>query len=191
VDNRYYSSDVAAGHILSQSPAPGTVVRREWRVRVAESLGPQKVDVPDTVGTDDRVAALRLRRAGLEVGVTAKLPYTGVADGTVLAQDPPAHAQGIAQPSVNLLVAAPDDMAPDGFVMPDLTGIPIITAQNMLAKVGIKTATPNFVDVPVPPVGTGAAPPRPQALPGSIVAQQPLAGARVNQTTEVKLSVAK
>ena len=50
VDNRYYSGDVAAGHILSQSPAPGTVVRREWRVRVAESLGPQKVDVPDTVG---------------------------------------------------------------------------------------------------------------------------------------------
>ena len=33
VDNRYYSGDVAAGHILSQSPAAGTVVRREWRVR--------------------------------------------------------------------------------------------------------------------------------------------------------------
>src|ERR1700689_3522028 len=109
VDNRYYSSDVAAGHILSQSPAQGTVVRREWRVRVAESLGPQKVDVPDTVGTEGRVAALRLRRAGLEVGVSAKLPYAGAEDGTVLAQDPPAHSQGIAQPSVDILVAAPDN----------------------------------------------------------------------------------
>src|ERR1039457_23277 len=68
VDNRYYSGDVAAGHILTQSPAPGTVVRREWHVRVAESLGPQKVDVPDTVGYDQRVAAFQLRRAGLEVG---------------------------------------------------------------------------------------------------------------------------
>ena len=191
VDNRYYSSDVAAGHILSQSPASGTVVRREWRVRVAESLGPQKVDVPDTVGTDGRVAALRLRRAGLEVGVTARLPYGGAADGIVLAQDPPAHAQGIAQPSVNLLVAATDDTAPDGFVMPDLNGVPIITAQNMLAKVGITTATPDFVDVPVAPVGTGAAPPKPAALPGSVVAQQPSAGARVDQSTEVKLQVAK
>ncbi len=124
VDNRYYSADVAAGHILSQSPPPGTVVRREWRVRVAESLGPQKVDVPDTVGTDDRVAALRLRRVGLEVGVTAQLPYGGAEEGTVIAQDPPAHAQGIAQPSVNILVAAPDNAAPDGYVMPDLTGIP-------------------------------------------------------------------
>ena len=77
VDNRYYSSDVAPGHILTQSPAPGTVVRREWRVRVAESLGPQKVDVPDTVGVDQRVAALKLRRVGLAVGATAQLPYRG------------------------------------------------------------------------------------------------------------------
>ena len=37
VDNRYYSGEVAAGHILTQSPPAGTVVRREWRVRVAES----------------------------------------------------------------------------------------------------------------------------------------------------------
>src|ERR1039457_6674577 len=43
VDNRYYSGDVAAGHILNQSPEPGTVVRRAWGVRVSESLGPQQV----------------------------------------------------------------------------------------------------------------------------------------------------
>src|ERR1017187_1324152 len=95
VDNRYYSSDVAAGHILSQSPPAGTVVRREWRVRVAESLGPQKVEVPDAVGTDQRVAVLKLRRVGLDLGVTAHLPYSKAVEGTVLAQDPPAHAQGI------------------------------------------------------------------------------------------------
>jgi beta-lactam-binding protein with PASTA domain len=106
VDNRYYSGDVAAGHILTQSPAAGTVVRREWKVLVAESLGPQKVDVPDTVGSEERVADLTLRRAGLEVGATVRLPAEKVAPGTVLAQDPPGHAQDIAQPSVNLLVAS-------------------------------------------------------------------------------------
>ena len=191
VDNRYYSADVAAGHILSQSPAPGTVVRREWRVRVAESLGPQKVDVPDTVGGDERLAALRLRRVGLEVGVTARLPYAAAAEGTVIAQDPPAHAQGIEQPSVNLLVAAPEDDSPDGFVMPDLTGLPVVTAQAQLAKVGIKSAVPVFVDVPVQPVGTGSAPPKPPVPPGAVIAQEPPAGARVEQAEEVKLTVAK
>ncbi|MFZ0743683.1 MAG: PASTA domain-containing protein [Terracidiphilus sp.] len=191
VDNRYYSADVAAGHILSQSPAAGTVVRREWRVRVAESLGPQKVDVPDTVGSDDRLAALRLRRVGLEVGVTAHLPDGAVPEGTVIAQDPPAHAQGIESPAVNLLVAAPDNETPDGYVMPDLMGLPVVTAQTALAKVGIKSAQPAFVDIPVAPVGVGNAPLKPPIPPGAIIAQQPPAGARVDQTMEVKLTVAK
>jgi beta-lactam-binding protein with PASTA domain len=191
VDNRYYSGEVAAGHILTQSPPAGTVVRREWRVRVAESLGPQSVDVPNVVGTTERAASLGLRRAGLEVGEIARLPDGAVADGTVLAQDPPAHARGIEQPSVNLLVAAPDDEAPDGFVMPDLAGLPIVSAQAELAKVGIKTATPSYVDVPVAPVGRGNAPPALPVRPGAVVAQSPAPGARVDQDTTVKLTVAK
>jgi len=191
VDNRYYSSEVAAGHILTQSPPAGTIVRREWRVRVSESLGPQKVEVPDTVGGQARVAALKLRRVGLEVGSIVQLPWSGAEEGTVLAQDPPAHAQGIERPSVNLLVAAPGADAPNGYVMPDLTGVPIVTAQAMLEKVGIKTAPPVFVDVPIGNVGSGAMPPRPPAVPGSVVEQNPAAGARVDQDTLVKLSVAK
>lgn len=191
VDNRYYSDEIAAGHILSQSPTAGTVVRREWHVRVAESLGQQKVDVPDTVGSDSRVAAVRLRRAGLEVGVTAKLPFAGAEDGTVLAQDPPAHSQGIAQPSVNILVAAPGDLTPDGYVMPDLSGIPVIGAQQMLTKIGLKVDIPTYVDVKVPPIGAGNEPPKPPVAPGSVIAQQPIPGARVDATTTIKLTAAK
>jgi beta-lactam-binding protein with PASTA domain len=190
VDNRYYSGDVAAGHILTQSPEPGAVVRREWRMRVSESLGPQKVDVPQTVGQDERVGALRLRHVGLEVGVTARLPWPAAADGTVLSQDPPAHAQGIARPSINLLVATASDDAPDGFVMPDLTGLPVVSAQAELSGVGIQSTT-SFVDVPVAPMSSGLAPPTLPVRPGAVMAQQPPAGARVDQSTAVKLTVAK
>ena len=191
VDNRYYSGEVAAGHILTQSPEAGAVVRREWRVRVSESLGPQKVDVPNTVGSQEQTAALELRRAGLEVGATARLPYGKAAEGTVLAQDPPAHAQDIAQPSVSLLVAAPDDQSADGWVMPDIIGLPIVTAQMDLAKVGIKTSIPIYGDVPIAPIGNGTAPSRPSPQPGSVLTQAPAAGARVDQSTLVKLTVAK
>jgi beta-lactam-binding protein with PASTA domain len=190
VDNRYYSGDVAAGHILTQSPEPGTVVRREWKVRVAESLGPQKVDVPDMVGKDERVAALSLRRAGLELGATARLPYAGAAEGTVLAQDPPAHAQGIARPSINLLVAAPDENAPDGFVMPDLVGSLVENAEAQLTRVGIKSAI-SLVDVPVAPVASGDAPPQLLVKPSAVLAQTPTAGSRVDQNSLVALTVAK
>lgn len=191
VDNRYYSSDVAAGHILTQSPAPGTVVRREWRVRVSESLGAQKVEVPDTVGVDERVAAMNLRRVGLAVGATARLPYAGAPEGVVLAQDPPPHAQGIEGPSVNLLVAAPADDTPDGFVMPNLDGMPVVSAEAALARVGIKVAAPSYVDVHVPAVGEGNAPPVPPVAPGVVIAQQPGAGMRVDQDMQVRLTVAR
>lgn len=191
VDNRYYSSDVAPGHILTQSPPAGTVVRREWRVRVAESLGAQKVEVPDTVGVDERVAALKLRRVGLAVGATAQLPYAGAPEGEVLAQDPPAHAQGIAGPSINLLVAVPDQNSADGFVMPDFSGVPIVTAQATLARIGLKGPPPTFVDVHIPDIGGANTAPRLPVMPGSIVSQQPPAGVRVDQDTPVKFTVAK
>jgi eukaryotic-like serine/threonine-protein kinase len=191
VDNRYYSAEVAAGHILTQSPPAGTIVRREWRVRVSESLGPQKVEVPDTVGSQQRVAALRLRSSGLEVGTLAQLPWSNAAEGTVLAQDPPAHAQGIERPSINLLVAASGADTADGFVMPDLVGTPVVSAQAELAKVGIKTEPPNFVDVPVGTVGSASEAPRLPTAPGSVIAQEPVAGGRVDQSMLVKLTVAK
>jgi beta-lactam-binding protein with PASTA domain len=149
------------------------------------------VEVPDTVGSDERMAGLQLRRVGLDVGVTARLPFSHQAEGIVLAQDPPPHAQGIARPSINLLVAAADSDAPDGFVMPDLTGLSIVSVQDALAKVGIKAATPKFVDVPVAPVGSGDAQPSPPVKPGSVMMQQPSAGTRVDQSTLVKLTVAK
>lgn len=191
VDNRYYSGDVAAGHILTQSPEPGTVVRRAWRVRVSESLGPQLVDVPDTVGKEERVAELELRRTGLDVGPPAHLPYANAPEGTVIAQDPGAHAHDIAQPSVSLLIAAPSDETADGYVMPDVTGWPASSAIAALAKVGIHTATPKVISVPLAHVGAGNMPPKPPVKPGSVLSQTPIAGSRVDQATIVKLTVAK
>ena len=75
--------------------------------------------------------------------------------------------------------------------MPDLTGLPLASAQAALAKVGIKSVPPNFVDVPIAPVGSGNAPLKPPVKPGAVVAQSPAAGSRVDQSTQVKLTVAR
>jgi beta-lactam-binding protein with PASTA domain len=191
VDNRYYSGEVAPGHILTQSPAPGTIVRRGWTVRVSESLGPQKVDVPDTVGDSEQFAELALRRSGLEVGTVAQLPVADATEGTVLAQDPPPHAQDIENPAVSLLVAAADSETPDGWVMPNFTGWTLQSAQAALAQVGIKAAPPDFINVAIPPIAAGNALPTLPVKPDSIVSQDPVAGTRVDQTTTVRLAVAK
>ena len=203
VDNRYYSADVAAGHILSQSPEPNAVVRREWHVRVAESLGPQKVEVPSVLGNQERIAALNLRRVGLETGASAHLPYPKAPPGTVIAQDPPPKAQGIEKPSINLLIATADDTTVDGFVMPDLTGLPVIAAQSALSRVGLKFDAPHFQESPMgnipsvpainsaPPPGAAPVPPPPTPLPGVVLSQQPTAGSRIEVGALVTLTVAK
>jgi beta-lactam-binding protein with PASTA domain len=137
-----------------------------------------------------RIAELELRRAGLELGATVRLPYGKAPEGTVLAQDPPAHAQDIERPTVNLLVAAPDDEGADGYVMPDLVGTSASGALATLARVGIK-ATTKAAEMSVGSVGTGNEPPRPPVPPGAIVAQMPPAGVRVDQSTAVQLMVAR
>src|SRR5512135_414718 len=47
VESRFYSADVPEGRVMSQVPPAGEQVRRGWRVRVAQSLGPQRVAIPD------------------------------------------------------------------------------------------------------------------------------------------------
>jgi eukaryotic-like serine/threonine-protein kinase len=174
VDNRYYSGDVAPGHILTQSPSAGTIVRRGWTVRVSESLGPQKVDVPNVVGDSQHLAELQVQRAGLEVGAVAQLPDAGSEDGTVIAQDPPPHAQDIEKPAVDLLVSTPTNQTADA-----------------LAQVGMKAAPPDFINVAIPPIGGANSQPTQPVKPNSVVAQQPEAGIRVDQNTTVRLAVAK
>src|SRR5277367_1465586 len=109
IDNRFYSAEVPAGRVLSQSPAPGTVVRREWHVRCIESLGPQTVAIPNLVGQPQRASIIELRRLGLEVGAVVRMNSpsaqpnaNNVPPETVIAQDPPPGAAGVERPSVAL-----------------------------------------------------------------------------------------
>ena len=110
------------GRVITQFPSPGTVVRREWRIRVTESLGPQNIPIPNVIGQQERTASIAIRRAGLDLGNVAHMPYSGVSVDTVIAQNPPPDATGVERPSLSLLVAdaAPADTS--GIVMPDLTG---------------------------------------------------------------------
>jgi hypothetical protein len=57
--------------------------------------------------------------------------------------------------------------------------------------VGIKSEAPLYEAVPIGPVGSGDTPPELPVKPGSVIAQFPPAGARVDQSTIVKLTAAK
>lgn len=177
LENRFFSNDYAEGHILSQVPQPGVKVRRGWRVRVAESMGPQRILVPSVIGDSPRAAELNLRRRGLELGTVAELPSADKELGVVMAQSPPPDARGIASPKVSLLVAgAPEETA---FVMPDLTGLRLEQAQAAITSAGMKVGT----------VSKAAANGNAAGTPNVVVHQTPAAGQRVPAGASINLEV--
>ena len=134
-ENRFYSTDVPAGRIVSQLPQPGERVRRGWQVRVAESLGPQHRVIPNLLGESERAAEINLRRHGLEIGTVAGIPRAGAAIEDVVAQSPAPEAAA-SSPVVSLLVVAPPP--PPEFVMPNLVGRRLADVSSQLEQAGIK-----------------------------------------------------
>ena len=187
IDNKYYSSSVPAGHILSQSPAPGTVVRREFRVRVTESLGPQRVTIPDVVGKSERVAAVQVQRMGLDLDQTSQMPFPDATPGTVIAQTPQKGSAGAARPSVSLLIStAPTPVVGKVYVMPKLVGMPYSAATGLISHAGFKIGP--MEDDPNAPTETDTdATPRP----GMIMTQTPPPGWRVDGNTFIALTISQ
>lgn len=134
IERQYYSPTVPSGRVLSQMPAPGSTVRRGWEVRLALSLGPRRITIPDTVGRSERAAAITLEQRGIELSAASTISIPDILEGQVVAQDPAANATDVASPKVSLLVAA--QAQPEFFVVPSFAGQPIGTVGNALRSAG-------------------------------------------------------
>ena len=197
LENRFYSADTAPGQVLAQSPAPGVTVRRAWTVRVTESLGPQQVAIPDVVRQSERTASVNLKRLSLDLGTVARIAVPGQG-GVVLAQTPGPNAAGVDRPSVSLLLSEPDDAQPKpALVMPSLAGLTLQAAAARAAASGLRIVSAEELRVPAPATPTPAFPAAAGAAPvallpastGTVVAQTPPAGHRVEKGDPVRISL--
>ncbi len=136
VEQQYYSPNVPEGRILSQLPSPGMQVRRGWQIRVAQSLGPQRVEIPNVLGQSERAADINIRRHGLDVGAIAQLVLPGTPGDQVLSQSPPPNASGVSAPKISLLVT--DPAQPQAFIMPNFVGQPLSSATLALQDAGMR-----------------------------------------------------
>lgn len=189
-ERRYYSPNVEEGKVMSQVPDAGTKVRRGWQLRVAQSLGPQRVAIPDVTGQSARAAELNIERRGLELGATAVLPMaTGPAD-QVIAQSPPANASGVAAPRISLLLSA-GAMA-TAYVMPNLVGQSLGSATQILQTAGMRvgnvriSAAQNASEAGTTS-GTGDTP----SQSSLILSQDPVAGQKITTGSAVNFEVSR
>ncbi|MCU1224090.1 MAG: domain containing protein [Edaphobacter sp.] len=216
LENRFYAADTPPGHILAQSPAPGAIVRREWAVRVTESLGPQQVSIPNVVGESERAASVNIRRLALDLGTVARIASPGVV-GIVLAQTPNPNAAGVDRPRVSLLLSQPEEAQAQSFVMPMLTGLTLAGAAARASAAGLHIVSAEEIAIPaagtatlpgsttpnsptitnspaapatgVAPAASGTPPPIAGTSTGTVVAQTPLAGHRVAKGDAVHVSL--
>lgn len=188
VERQYYSSEVPEGRVLMQVPTAGTKVRRGFQVRVAESLGPQRVQIPDVLGQSGRAAELNIERRGLDVGSVAYMPVPGSAADQVIAQSPNANASGVSMPKISLLITGPPP--PQAFVMPSFVGAPLGSANRSLLDAGFRLGnvtmlTPSSTDA----AATGAAPAAQANAASIVVSQSPPPGQKVNAGAAVNFEV--
>jgi beta-lactam-binding protein with PASTA domain len=139
LEGQFYSTDVPEGRIVSQQPPAGTRVRRGWRVSLAQSLGAQRVPIPDVEGQSPRAAELNVRQRGLELDAVAQAHIPEAPQQQVIAQSPPANAVGISSPKISVLVA--DEPKAPTFVTPRLVGRSLADATALIQQGGFRLGT--------------------------------------------------
>jgi beta-lactam-binding protein with PASTA domain len=208
LEDRFYANNTPAGLVLAQSTAPGTTVRRQWAVRVTESLGPQQVSIPNLIGQSERTASINLRRLSLNLGTLAYMQSPGD-PGIVLAQTPNPNASGVDRPRVSLLLSQPEvPQTAAAFVMPSLTGLPLMSAAARASAASLRIVSAEEIKQPTPastppspatvspvtsppvPSATASVAPIAGASTATVVAQTPPAGYRVVKGDAVQLSIA-
>ena len=193
VERQFFSPDISEGKIMSQLPPPGTKVRRGWSIRVAQSLGAQRVTIPDVTGGSERIAELNIQRRGLSLGSIAHVNLPDVVEDKVIAQSPPANASRVLAPKINLLVS--NGPEPPTYVMPSLIGQPLGSATLALQDAGIKLGKVVAVTAQLP--ADSSAPDSPPATSAAsepsaasmIVSQTPQPGQKLAAGSAVNLEV--
>lgn len=193
IERQFFSPDIPEGKIMTQIPPPGTKVRRGWSIRVAQSLGPQRVAIPDATGGSERVAELNIRRRGLSLGSIAHVNLPDVTPDHVISQSPPANASGVSAPKISLLVS--DGPRPPSYVMPNLTGQPLGSAtlalQDAALKIGKVSMLPPQSSTPGEPQAASA-PPSAISEPSAasmIVSQNPAPGQKIVAGSTINFEV--
>ncbi|MBA2384775.1 MAG: PASTA domain-containing protein [Actinobacteria bacterium] len=169
-ETRREESEKPRGFVLAQDPEGGTELEEGENVVLTVSAGPPRETVPDVVGERSAEAIADVEAAGFDTDVTQV--FSQERRGTVVEQDPEGGTNAEEGATVELSVSK----GARPVVVPDVVGTTSSEATATLRGAGLKV---NLVSVP----SNEAA--------GTVIAQNPRAGATARQGTTVRLNVAK
>jgi serine/threonine-protein kinase len=159
---------VAAGVVISQSPAAGRRVTATDAVRFTVSKGPEPRPVPLVVGISAEGAAWALGRSGFLIGGVREQDDSDRPAGSVITTEPAPGTVSPRDTPVVLVVSS----GPPPVELPQLVGVSSEEAERRLAEIGLV------------PVVTGGG-----ATGGVVGAMDPAAGTALRQGSLVALQV--
>lgn len=158
------------GVVFAQDPEAGTDLERGETVSITVSTGPPRETVPDVVGQPVDEAVEDLRAVGL--GSKRVEAFAEQEQGTVVKQDPAGGAKLRKGGVVELTISK----GPQPVAVPDVVGTTSSQATKTLRDAGFEV---NLVPVPS------------EEAAGTVLAQNPAAGAEAPKGTAVRLNVAQ
>jgi len=159
-------SDAPPGEVIDQTPEAGTRVEPGTAVNVVVALG---VEVPPLIGLDVREAEARLRGRPLRLG-RVREERSAQPVGSIVDQNPKPGSQVPARTRVDITVA-------QGVAIPDLSTTERSSIDSVLRRAGLAVGDVRET--------------RSAAAVGSILSQEPRAGAVVPLETPVDVEVAQ
>jgi len=164
---------VPKGAVVSQSPAPGTVVSGGQLVQVVVSSGPIIRTVPPTAGIALEGALYTIGRAGLALGTVSQADNATVPANAVISTDPVQGALVARDTPINVVVSS----GPPPVAVPNLVGGQQTNASTQLAALGLVAGEVSSYGQPNDPQD------------GLILDQNPAAGTMLRPGQVVTLTV--
>ncbi len=164
--------------VISQSPPPGSKIKKGRQLHVVVSRGPSDSLAPKLVGENYRKADLMIRQAGFMPGDVARVTSDTVDRDTVIAQQPTPGSPMDKGGTISVLVSA--GTKADVFVMPRLTGKRAEEALKMIDRLGLQHR--------LVAKASGA---KPAGAARIVISQKPAAGTPVAVNATVDIVVSK
>ncbi len=173
-----YSSTVASGNVISQSPVSGTSVASGSAVNLTISKGPQPVmrTVPNVVGKTQAAAGSALTSALLTAGTITQAYSSTVASGNVISQSPVSGTSVASGSAVNLTISRGPQ--PVMRTVPNVVGKTWAAAYSALTSAGLK-------------MGTITAAYSSTVASGNVISQSPVSGTSVTSGSAVNLTISR
>ncbi len=136
IDRRDPHPTLPRDSVISQSPAPGSSIKKGRQVHIVISQGPSDLQAPKIVGEQFRKADIMIRQGGFSPGSISRISSSTVERDVVIAQDPPAGSPLDKGGRISLLVSSGRKV--DQLVMPNLAGKTAEEAVKTVDRLGLR-----------------------------------------------------